>query len=95
MDRHRCNVTKHRNRKQLADRAKQLYEESIRIHVEPTHIGEFVVIDVENGDYEVAPDKLEALDRLRARNPAAQTFVLRVGSPTAAVLGGANWHRPQ
>jgi len=78
------------NRRELIDLAKHKYETAIRAQVEPDHVGKFVVIDVHSGDFEVDADKLIALDRLKERRPAAQTFVIRVGYPTAAVVGGAH-----
>jgi hypothetical protein len=71
-----------------AERAKVIYAESIRARVEPARVGDFVVVDLESGDFEVDSEKLAALDRLRARRPDAKPFLLRAGYPTAAVLGG-------
>jgi len=71
----------------VARRAKELYDRDIRAHVEPAHAGEFVVVDVDSGDYEVDCNQLAALDRLRARRPDAAPFLLRAGFPTAVRLG--------
>lgn len=43
----------------------------------------FVAIDVDSGDYEINASDLVATDRLRARNPDANVWLRRVGSPVA------------
>jgi len=40
-----------------------------------------VAIDVDSGDYEIAPDALTAADGLCARRPDAQIWFRRVGFP--------------
>ncbi len=45
--------------------------------------GKFVALDVQTGDYEVDEDDYAAVSRLRARNPAAQVWLSRVGQPAA------------
>lgn len=82
-------------RDRRAQRAKEIYDETIRACVEPARIGDFVVVDVATGDYEVDADKLAALDRLKRRRPDAEPFLLRAGYPTAAVLGGSIRSRSQ
>ena len=42
--------------------------------------GTTTAIDVESGAYELDPDELEACDKLNARIPDAQTWLVRVGS---------------
>ena len=44
--------------------------------------GDFVVIDVTTGDYEVGDLETEASSRLRKRRPEAITWIERVGYPT-------------
>ena len=43
----------------------------------------FVAIDADSGDFEVHANELEAMDRLRARNPFAKVWLRRVGSQVA------------
>jgi transcriptional antiterminator Rof (Rho-off) len=68
---------------ELARRAHDLYDQKIREEVEPAHNGEFLVIDVETGDYEVDADEMSALDRAHARRLNPSLFLMRVGYPTA------------
>jgi hypothetical protein len=49
----------------------------------PEHDGKFVALDVQTGDYEVDEDDYAAVSRLRARNPAAEVWLSRVGQPAA------------
>jgi hypothetical protein len=56
----------------------------------PTTRGKFVAIDIESGMHEIDADELAAGDRLRARFPGAQIWVVRVGSRFAHRFGGRN-----
>lgn len=66
---------------------REIYEHEIREKLEPEHDGEFVVVDVESGSYEVAADGITAARRIREKNPEAILCFLRVGSPTAYRIG--------
>ena len=62
-------------------RGKDLYHNRIRPELKANK-GDFVVIDVRSGDYEVGESESEAWFRLRERHPEAYTWVERVGYPT-------------
>jgi hypothetical protein len=49
---------------------------------------DYVVIDIETGDYEVDANHLAAVERLRERNHDAQIYGRRVGSPIIHHFGG-------
>lgn len=68
---------------------REIYEREIREKVEPEHDGEFVVVDVESGYYEVSKSDVEASDRILRRNPDALLYFLRVGHPAAYRIGRA------
>lgn len=76
------------SREEIAARGEKIYDEKIRSEVEVAHHGDFVVIDIDTGDYEVDPKDINASTRLRVRRPEAVTFGLRVGFPAAYRLGG-------
>ncbi|PSF35167.1 hypothetical protein C7H19_17440 [Aphanothece hegewaldii CCALA 016] len=77
------------SREEVARRAKQLYESSIRSLVETEeNIGKMVIIDIETGDYEVDETGLEAAHNLNALHPFARLFGIRIGYNVAASLGG-------
>jgi hypothetical protein len=65
---------------EFARRGDEIYERDIRPQVEPAHEGEIVAIDIETGDWEIDPDEVAASDRLEARRPDAQIWIVRVGS---------------
>ena len=49
----------------------EIYERHIQRQVEMDHHGEIVSIDVKGGNWTIADDILEAVDRLRAQHPEA------------------------
>ena len=57
----------------------EIYEQRIRHQVEADHQGGIVAIDIETGDFEIAPKLLDAAQSLRVRHPAAQIWAVRVG----------------
>lgn len=63
----------------IGDRGVAIYEQKLRAILEPNSIGQFVAIDVETEDYEVASDPDVASDLLAARHPDAQILVERIG----------------
>jgi hypothetical protein len=73
---------------EVAARGETIYEQQIRAKVEATHKGQFVVIDIETGDYEIDADDLAATKRALAKRPAAVLYGLRIGYPAAYRLGG-------
>jgi len=74
-------------KEEFALRGDSIYERQVRPQVEAGHGGEFVVIDIETGAYEVDRDELAASDRLLARVPNAQIWLRRVGSRYARRFG--------
>lgn len=67
--------------------AMAIYDRSIRARLEPTHNGEFVVINLDTGEYEVGERDAEVTLRARARFPKARLFTHRVGSEAAYRIG--------
>jgi len=73
---------------EVESRGEEIYERQIRRQVESDHKGEFVVIDIETGEYELDQDDLQATKRALAKRPRAVLYGVRVGFPTAYTLGG-------
>ncbi|HUG93773.1 MAG TPA: hypothetical protein VML55_23290 [Planctomycetaceae bacterium] len=73
---------------EFAQRGDLIYESDVRPQLTPADDGRFVAIDIESGAYEIDEDELTAGDKLRARVPEAQIWIVRVGSPTVHRLGG-------
>ena len=65
---------------EFARRGDEIYERDIRTQVEPEHNEKIVAIDIDTGAWELDPDEDTAADRLEARLPDAQIWVIRVGS---------------
>jgi hypothetical protein len=72
----------------VAARGEAIYEQQIRAEVEAEHKGQFVVIDIETGEYEIDADDLAATKRALAKRPNAVLYGLRIGYPAAYRLGG-------
>ena len=75
-------------REEVARRADEIYERDLRAKLEPEHTGEFLVLNVETGEYELDADILLAGKRAAAKFPANASFMMRVGYPAAARIGG-------
>ena len=54
----------------------------------PKDVGKFLAIDIETGEYEIAADELRAGNKLRARLPEAQIWMVRIGYASARSFGG-------
>jgi hypothetical protein len=79
--------TPENDREEVARRGDEIYEAKIRPHLGPEDEGKFALIDVKSEDYEVDPDEVAASDRLLARHPDTQVWVLQVGSRYARRFG--------
>jgi len=81
-------VTKRRHSKEeLARRGDVIFERDVRPNLRPTDQGRYVAIDIESGTYELADEELAACDRLWARIPGAQIWMVRVGSRAVRSFG--------
>ena len=72
---------------ELARRGQEYYDRFLRANIEPQHRGEFLVLEVESGEYEMDADEAAALNRAMERHPDRVFYVLRVGSRTAHRIG--------
>jgi hypothetical protein len=66
---------------EFARRGDEIYERDIKPQLKAKDKGKIVAIDIETGEYEIDPDEMAACDRLHARIPGAQPWLVRVGSP--------------
>lgn len=74
---------------ETARRGQAIYERALRAQLEPHHQGEVVAIDINTEAHEVAGDVLAACEKLLARVPDAEIWVVRIGQPAVYHLG---WH---
>ena len=76
------------SREEVARRAREFYESSIRAQVEVAeNIGKMVIIDIETGEYEVDETGLKAAATLRENHPNARLFGIRIGYNVAVSFG--------
>ena len=73
-------------REVVVSRGKAIYQQ-LRDKVEPEHKGRILAIDVKTGNYEIDDKVAVALDRVRAKNPDAMVYCLRLGSPGVYRMG--------
>jgi hypothetical protein len=76
------------SKEEFARRGDAIYDRDLAPKLEPEKNGQFVVIDIETGEYDVDADELIASDRLLARLRKAQGWVRQVGSRYARRFGG-------
>ena len=76
------------SKEEFARRGDEIYERDIRPIIEKGNEGKYVAIDIESGDYEMDADEIAASDRLLARKPDAQIWLIQIGAPTARRFGG-------
>ena len=76
------------DREEFARRGQAAYEGTIRAQLVPEDAGKFVAIDIESGAFELDRDDFAATERLLARIPDAQIWLVRAGQPAAYRLGG-------
>jgi hypothetical protein len=78
----------HYSKEEFARRGDELYETQVRPQVEEDNQGKIVAIDLETGDFEVDSSEIAASNRLEARHPDAQIWIVRIGSRYVRRFGG-------
>ena len=76
------------SKEEFARRGDAIYEKEVHPQLKPADEGKFAAIDIESGMYEIDGDELKAGNRLRARMPEAQIWMVRVGHRSLI-----RWHR--
>ena len=77
------------SREEVARRAKELYENSIRQQVEwEENIGKMVIIDIERGEYAIDKIGIKSARYLLNKNPFARLFGIRIGYKVAVSFTG-------
>jgi hypothetical protein len=75
-------------RDEIVHRGEELYECDLRARLESKYHGQFLVLDVDSGEFEVDPSEIAALQRSIARRPDAPRYIKRIGFHAAHRLGG-------
>lgn len=68
------------SKEEFARRGDLIYETQVRQQVEAGNDGKIVAIDLETGNFEVDKSEIAACDRLEARHPDVQIWIVRIGS---------------
>ena len=66
---------------ELARLGDEMFERLVRPTLRAEDNDKFVALDVVTGDHELDDDDYSAVMRLRARNPSADVWLMRVGHP--------------
>jgi hypothetical protein len=81
-------VKRRYSKEEFARRGDAIYEMEILHRLAAKDVGKFLAIDIETGEYEIAADEMKAGDKLRARLPEAQIWMVRIGYTSARNFGG-------
>lgn len=66
----------------------EIYNRDIKPVVEPARNGEWVMIDVNTGVWEIDKDEVAAAAKMEARHPDAEVWMVRVGYSYTHRFGG-------
>jgi hypothetical protein len=75
------------HREEFVARGQDYYDRFLRDKLEPEHNGEYLVLTIQTGEYEMDFDEIAALERAERRMPGVLFHILRVGYPAADRAG--------
>ena len=75
------------SKEEFARRGQEVYDRAVRPNLRPEDEGQYVAIDVDTGDYAADRDDFTATERLLARKPDAQIWLVRAGHPATYRIG--------
>ena len=75
------------SKEEFARRGDAIYEKDILPKLAAKDVGKFLAIDIETGAYEIAAGEMKAGDKLLARLPEAQIWMVRVGQRSVHRIG--------
>ena len=81
------------SKEEFARRGDAIYEGNVRPQLKNADEGKFAAIDIESGKYEIDTDELRACQKLRARLPEAQIWMVRIGYRAVHRFGGREQRR--
>ncbi len=71
---------------EITTRGEQIYETQLKNQLEPEHIGQFLVIDIETGEYDIDKDDVTVSLRASRKKPDGARFIMQVGCDTSGTL---------
>jgi hypothetical protein len=72
---------------EIAERGRTIYRERLQAEVEAKHRGEYLVLDVDSGEYALGADEETALSRIEELRPDGKFYLLRVGYTASLFIG--------
>jgi hypothetical protein len=82
------NLPNKEERAKIGKAARAIYE-PLREELERSHWGKYVAINVETGDYIVAPEQARAVKEMQKKYPGILPFVIRIGYRAVYHFGGS------
>jgi hypothetical protein len=73
---------------ELVERGQNTYKQKLAAILEPSHLGEFVAVGPDSGQYFLGDTASAALIAARAAMPNNLFYLTRVGRETAHTIGG-------
>jgi hypothetical protein len=80
---------------ELARRAKELYEERIRAVVEKEHLGRYLVLDVDTGEYRIGDDHFLIAGAMQNEEHDRPLYGLRIGHSGVGRMGSVAGSRDE
>jgi hypothetical protein len=81
------------SKEEFARRGDAMYKNQVFPQLKAGDEGQFAAIDIESGAFEIDSDELTAGDKLRARIPDAQIWMVRIGYRYVHRFGGRDLRR--
>ncbi len=75
------------SKRSTGDRAEEIYNARIKHQLSDEHLGDFLAIEVNTGEFEVGDDALSVMTALHERIDNAEVFLMKHGSMHAYTLG--------
>ena len=80
---------------EIVRRGQDYYDRFLRDKREPEHRGEFLMLNIETGEYEMDKNERLAFERATTRWPSSVFYILRIGYRAAHRLGArGTWRKP-
>jgi hypothetical protein len=76
------------SKKEFAQRGDAIFDNEVRPQLKSDDDGRFAAIDIESATYEIDADEMKAGNKLLKRLPAAQIWMVRIGSSSVHRIGG-------
>jgi len=80
-------VQTHYTPAEVGERGQALYDRNLRDQMQKTHFGQYLVINIATGEYEIGVDHLDTAKRARAKYPDASLYGMRVGYKAVVSFG--------